>query len=115
MARGGAWSGAITLKLRAAKDPGMRSNGFDFIQTAPRQSPGFLIFNQSFSFKRDSENAERRQTKGRARREAIRENSTNELKEGQNVRSANSLHSVTRLRISFTGLGHSGTRHRAVP
>jgi len=107
MARGGAWSGAITLKLRAAKDPGMRSNGFDFIQTAPRQSPGFLIFNQSFSFKRDSENARTTRSHWRI--------SPNELKDGQNVRSANSLRSVTRLRISFTGLGHSATRHRAVP
>ena len=36
------------------------SNGFEFIQTAPRQSAEFLIFNQSFLFKGDSENAERR-------------------------------------------------------
>jgi len=36
------------------------SNGFEFIQTAPRQSAEFLNFNQSFLFKGDSENAERR-------------------------------------------------------
>jgi hypothetical protein len=33
----------------------MTSNGFDFIQTAPRQSAEFLNFNQSFLFKGDSE------------------------------------------------------------
>jgi len=37
----------------------MRSNSFDFIQTAPRQTAEFLIFNQRFLFKRESENAER--------------------------------------------------------
>jgi len=36
------------------------SSGFDFIQTGPRQSLESLIINQSFLFKGDSENAERR-------------------------------------------------------
>jgi len=49
-----------TLISPPAGDPDMTSNGFDFIQTAPRQSLEFLNFNQSFSFKGDSENAERR-------------------------------------------------------
>jgi len=33
----------------------MTSKGFDFFQTDPRQSAEFLIFNQSFLFKGDSE------------------------------------------------------------
>jgi len=49
-----------TLISPPAGAPDMTSNGFDFIQTGPRQSPEFLNFNQSFSFKGDSENAERR-------------------------------------------------------
>ena len=38
----------------------MKSNGFDFFQTDSRKSAEFLIFNQSFLFKGESENAERR-------------------------------------------------------
>ena len=41
-------SGAINLRPRDAKAPGMKSNGFDYFQTDSRQSAGFLIFNQSF-------------------------------------------------------------------
>ena len=40
--------------------PDMKSNSFDFIQTEPRQSAEFLIFNQKFLFKGDNENTERR-------------------------------------------------------
>ena len=39
-----------------------KSNSFDCFQTEPRQSAEFLIFNQSFLFKEDSENTGRRQT-----------------------------------------------------
>jgi len=38
----------------------VKSNAFDFFQTDSRESAGFLIFNQSFLFKADRENAERR-------------------------------------------------------
>jgi len=41
-------------KLRRDKTR-MTSKGFDFFQTDPRQSAEFLIFNQSFLFKGDSE------------------------------------------------------------
>src|SRR5882672_8437132 len=66
MAGRGAGSGA-GAKTRDAKDPGTKSNAFDYIQTGPRQSAGFLIFNQNFLFKGDGKNEGR--------------NSPNELKE----------------------------------
>jgi hypothetical protein len=48
-----------------------QSNGFDFFQTDSRQSAEFLIFNQSFLFKGDSENAETRPPKRVARRRKL--------------------------------------------
>jgi hypothetical protein len=93
-ARGGASSGAINLKTRDAKDPGMTSNAFDFFQTDSRQSAEFLNFNQSFLFKRDGENALTRFAELPS--EALAKegrNSPIELKEARNVRCANSLQS----------------------
>jgi len=61
-ASGSGWAPAwpIHLRTRDAKDPHTKSNGFDFFQTDSRKSAEFLIFNQSFLFKGESENAERR-------------------------------------------------------
>jgi len=101
-------SGAINLRTRDEKDPGMKSNVFDCFQTDSRQSAGFLIFNQSFY----SSCFAPTRFAGWTGRSCAKQgrNSPNELKEGQYVRSANTLRSVIRLRISFTGLGHSGVR-----
>jgi len=82
----------------------MTSNAFDFFQTDSRQSAEFLNFNQSFLFKRDGENALTRFAELPS--EALAKegrNSPIELKEGQNVRSANSLakQGKARLRRQF--------------
>ena len=74
-------SGAIDLSdAPIAKDPGMRSNGFDFIQTDSRQNAWFLIFNQSFLFKGDSENERGPTARSNSR------NSPNEPKDAKNAR-----------------------------